>query len=112
MRRPLSVRRRAESRPVWRADGRLFSGGVCVWSKAAEPAPRRQESTMLDRQVDTSYESYTGHEEYISTNRPLLDAIDFGNVEVVADLACGAGMFCTLLFARKPSLRIWRSDVH
>jgi len=66
---------------------------------------------MSDRQVDTSYESYTDHEEYISTNRPLLDAIDFSNVKVVADLACGAGMFCSLLFERKPSLKICGIDL-
>jgi ubiquinone/menaquinone biosynthesis C-methylase UbiE len=63
------------------------------------------------REVDTSYESYTNHEEYISTNRPLIESIDLSKTEVVADLACGSGLFSDLLFARKPSLKICGIDI-
>jgi len=61
--------------------------------------------------VDTSYESYTDHEEYISANRPLVESIDLSRVEVVADLACGAGLFSSLLLARKPALKICGIDL-
>jgi len=61
--------------------------------------------------IDTTYESYTDHEEYIATNRPLIESIDLSDVEAVADLACGAGMFSNLLFERKPSLRICGIDL-
>jgi ubiquinone/menaquinone biosynthesis C-methylase UbiE len=63
------------------------------------------------REVDTSYESYTDHEEYIAANRPLIEAIDLTKTNVVADLACGAGLFSNLLFARKPTLKICGIDV-
>jgi ubiquinone/menaquinone biosynthesis C-methylase UbiE len=62
-------------------------------------------------EIDTTYESYTDYEEYISTNRPLVQSIDLSNIEAVADLACGAGMFSNLLFERKPSLKICGIDV-
>ncbi len=63
------------------------------------------------REVDTSYKSYTDHEEYISANRPLIESIDLGGTQVVADLACGAGLFSNLLFERKPSLKICGIDL-
>jgi ubiquinone/menaquinone biosynthesis C-methylase UbiE len=66
---------------------------------------------MQTREIDTSYESYTDHEEYITANRPLVESIDLSKTEVVADLACGAGLFSGLLFARKPSLRICGIDI-
>jgi ubiquinone/menaquinone biosynthesis C-methylase UbiE len=62
-------------------------------------------------EVNTSYEAYTDHEEYISANRPLIESIELSKTEVVADLACGAGLFSELLFARKPSLRICGIDI-
>ena len=61
--------------------------------------------------VDTSYESYTDHEEYIAANRPLIESIDLSKTKVVADLACGAGLFSNLLFARKPTLKICGIDL-
>jgi ubiquinone/menaquinone biosynthesis C-methylase UbiE len=66
---------------------------------------------MQTHEVDTTYESYTDHEEYISANRPLIESIDLSDTEVVADLACGAGLFSDLLFARKPSLKICGIDL-
>ena len=66
---------------------------------------------MHVRDVNTSYEAYTDHEEYISANRPLVESIDLSRIEVVADLACGAGMFSNLLFECKPSLKICGIDL-
>jgi len=66
---------------------------------------------MQAGEVDVSYESYTDHEEYISANRPLIESIDLSKTEVVADLACGAGLMSDLLFARKPSLKICGIDI-
>ena len=66
---------------------------------------------MHMHEVNTSYEAYTDHEEYISANRPLIESIELSKTEVVADLACGAGLFSDLLFARKPSLRICGIDI-
>jgi ubiquinone/menaquinone biosynthesis C-methylase UbiE len=66
---------------------------------------------MHTRDVDTSYESYTDDEGYISANRPLIESIDLGKTRVVADLACGAGLFSDLLLARKPDLKICGIDL-
>jgi ubiquinone/menaquinone biosynthesis C-methylase UbiE len=65
---------------------------------------------MQVHDIDTSYGSYTESEEYISSNRPLIGSIDLSKAEVVADLACGAGLFSDLLLERKPNLKICGID--
>ena len=61
--------------------------------------------------TNTTYEPYSQEQEYIDTNRALVDTLELGAVSRVADLACGTCLFSSLLLDRKPDLAIFGVDV-
>lgn len=61
--------------------------------------------------IDTTYEPYSQDPGYIAANTSLIDSVDLGDVNRVADLACGTGLLSGLLFGRKNTLAISGIDL-
>ncbi len=81
-------------------------------SPAVEPDENRApEPPMSLLDVNTTYEPYSEHEEYIEATRGIVDALPLDGITRGADLACGTGLLSRILFERKPSLALCGVDL-
>ena len=61
--------------------------------------------------VNTTYEPYSEHREYIEATRGIVDALGLEGVRRAADLACGTGLLAGILLERKPTLAVCGVDL-
>ena len=61
--------------------------------------------------VNTTYEPYSEHREYIDATRGIVDALGLKGVGRAADLACGTGLLAGILLERKPALAVCGVDL-
>jgi ubiquinone/menaquinone biosynthesis C-methylase UbiE len=66
---------------------------------------------MTVLEVNTTYEPYSEHAEYIEATRGILDILPLEEAARAADLACGTGLLSRVLFERKPDLAICGVDL-